>query len=84
MVDDEDRENEGDFILAAEKCTPEAMNLLIKYGRGIPCVSTTAARLQEMNLASMVSSNTARLSTAMMVTVDAHRGTTTGVTSQID
>jgi 3,4-dihydroxy 2-butanone 4-phosphate synthase/GTP cyclohydrolase II len=81
VVDDEDRENEGDFIMAAEKCTPEAMNFMIKYGRGIPCVPTTAKRLEELHLPVMVATNTARLGTAMMVTVDALRGTTTGISA---
>ncbi|MCW3100987.1 MAG: cyclohydrolase II/3,4-dihydroxy-2-butanone 4-phosphate synthase [Chthonomonadaceae bacterium] len=81
VVDDEDRENEGDFIMAAEKCTPEAMNFLIKHGRGIPCVPTTARRLQELELPMMVGMNTARLGTAMMVTVDALHGTTTGISA---
>src|SRR5215467_12857151 len=81
VVDDEDRENEGDFILAAEKCTPEAMNFLIKHGCGIPCVATTARRLQELDLPMMVGMNTARLGTAMMVTVDALHGTTTGISA---
>ncbi|HLJ57309.1 MAG TPA: 3,4-dihydroxy-2-butanone-4-phosphate synthase, partial [Chthonomonadaceae bacterium] len=81
VVDDEDRENEGDFILAAEKCTPEAMNFIIKNGRGIPCVPTTAKRLEELQLSVMVSNNTARLGTAMMVTVDALHGTTTGISA---
>src|SRR5215813_13555672 len=78
VADDEDRENEGDFIMAAEKCTPEAMNFIIKHGRGIPCVPTTAKRLEELQLSAMVSHNTARLVTAMMVTVDALHGATTG------
>src|SRR4030088_21531 len=81
VVDDEDRENEGDFIIAAEKCTPEAMNFIIKHGRGIPCVPTTAKRLDELQLSVMVSNNTARLGTAMMVTVDAIDGTTTGISA---
>lgn len=81
VVDDEDRENEGDFVFAAEKSTPDAMNFLIKYGRGVPCVPTTAQRLQELHLPVMVSSNTARLGTAMHVTVDALHGTTTGISA---
>ena len=81
VVDDEDRENEGDFILAAEKCTPDAMNFIIKHGRGIPCVPATAKRLDELQLSVMVSNNTARLGTAMMVTVDALHGTTTGISA---
>ncbi|MGC8667618.1 MAG: bifunctional 3,4-dihydroxy-2-butanone-4-phosphate synthase/GTP cyclohydrolase II [Chthonomonadales bacterium] len=81
VVDDEDRENEGDFIMAAEKCTPEAMNFIIKYGRGIPCVPTTAKRLAELQIPMMVDHNTARLGTAMTVTVDARHGTTTGISA---
>src|SRR2546423_1410400 len=81
VVDDEDRENEGDFIMAAEKCTPEAMNFIIKHGRGIPCVPTTAKRLAELELPMMVGMNTARLGTAMTVTVDAVHGTTTGISA---
>lgn len=81
VVDDEDRENEGDFIMAAEKCTPEAMNLMIKYGSGIVCVPTTAKRLHELDIPMMVEHNTSRLGTAMTVTVDARVGTTTGVSA---
>lgn len=81
VVDDEDRENEGDFIMAAEKCTPEAMNFIIKYGRGIPCVPATAQRLDELNIPMMVKNNTARLGTAMAETVDALNGTTTGISA---
>src|SRR5579872_1369838 len=81
VVDDEDRENEGDLIMAAEKCTPEAMNFIIKHGRGIPCVPTTAKRLAELDLPMMVGMNTARLGTAMTVTVDAKHGTTTGISA---
>ncbi len=81
VVDDEDRENEGDFIMAAEKCTPEAMNFMIRHGRGVPCVPTTAKRLNELNLRLMVSDNSARHGTAMTVTVDALHGTTTGISA---
>lgn len=81
VVDDEDRENEGDFIVAAETCTPEAMNFIIKYGRGIPCVATTAERLQELQISMMVKNNTARLGTAMGEMVDAFKGTTTGISA---
>lgn len=79
VADDEDRENEGDFIVAAEACTPEVMNFLITHGRGIPCVPTTAKRLEELQLPMMVGTNTARMGTAMTVTVDALHGTTTGI-----
>src|SRR5580704_12144130 len=81
VADDEDRENEGDFIVAAERCTPEVMNFITKYGRGIPCVPTTARRLEELQLPMMVGTNTARLGTAMAVTVDALHGTTTGISA---
>jgi 3,4-dihydroxy 2-butanone 4-phosphate synthase/GTP cyclohydrolase II len=81
VVDDEDRENEGDFIMAAEKSTPEAMNLLIRFGSGYVCAPATAKRLAELELPMMVSHNTSRLGTAMTVTVDAKSGTTTGVSA---
>lgn len=81
VVDDEDRENEGDFIMAAEKCTPEAINFMVVHGRGIPCVLTTGKRLQELDLPMMVGTNTARFGTAMTVTVDARYGTTTGISA---
>jgi 3,4-dihydroxy 2-butanone 4-phosphate synthase/GTP cyclohydrolase II len=81
VVDDEDRENEGDFIFAAEKCTPEIMNFIITYGRGIPCVPTTAKRIEELQLPMMVGTNTARHGTPMTVTVDALHGATTGISA---
>src|SRR5436853_7743828 len=81
VVDDEDRENEGDFIMAAEKCTPEAMNFIIKHGRRIPCVPTTAKRLAELELPMMVGMNTARLGTAITVTVDAVLDNTPGISA---
>jgi len=81
VVDDEDRENEGDFIVAAEKCTPEIMNVMIRYGSGFVCAPMTAQRLAELHIPMMVEHNTARLGTAMTVTVDAREGTTTGVSA---
>lgn len=81
VVDDEDRENEGDFILAAEKCTPEAMNVLIRCGSGYICAPTTGKRLAELDIPMMVGQNTSRMGTAMTVTVDARDGTTTGVSA---
>ena len=81
VTDDEDRENEGDFIFAAEKCSPESMNFIIKYGRGIPCVATTAARLRELQIPLMVKNNTARHGTAMGEMVDALHGATTGISA---
>lgn len=81
VVDDEDRENEGDFIMAADKVTPEAVNFMTKYGRGLICVPTTAERLEELGLPDMVDRNTAKLGTAFTVSVDAVNGTTTGISA---
>jgi len=81
VVDDPDRENEGDLIMAAEACTPEAMNFMIKFGGGVPFIPTTAERLQELGIPMMTKQNSARLGTAMAETVDALHGTTTGVSA---
>ena len=81
VVDDEDRENEGDFIMAADKVTPEAVNFLAKYGRGMICVPTTSDRLEELGLPMMVEHNTSKLGTAFTVSVDAVHGTTTGISA---
>lgn len=81
VVDDPDRENEGDLVMAAELVTPEAMNFMLSHGRGIPCVPTTEERLNQLGIPMMVKENTSRLGTAMAETVDAKRGTTTGVSA---
>jgi 3,4-dihydroxy 2-butanone 4-phosphate synthase / GTP cyclohydrolase II len=81
VVDDPDRENEGDLIMAGECCTPESMNFMIKFGRGVPFIPTTAERLAELGIPMMTKQNTARLGTAMGETVDALHGTTTGVSA---
>lgn len=81
VVDDEDRENEGDLIMASEKVTPEAINFFATYGRGLICVSLTEERIQELKLHPMVSDNTARLGTRFTVSVDALEGTTTGISA---
>jgi len=81
VVDDENRENEGDLIFAAEKVTPEAINFMAKHARGLICVPLTARRLRELDLHPMVSDNTAKLSTQFTVSVDAHEGTTTGISA---
>ncbi len=81
VVDDPDRENEGDLIMAGEACTPEAMNFMITHGRGVPFIPTTAERLAELQIPMMTKQNTARLGTAMGETVDALHGTTTGVSA---
>ncbi|MDZ7270804.1 MAG: bifunctional 3,4-dihydroxy-2-butanone-4-phosphate synthase/GTP cyclohydrolase II [candidate division KSB1 bacterium] len=82
VVDDEDRENEGDFVMAAEKVTPEKINFLAKYGRGLICVAMTGERLDELDLQPMVTDNTAHLGTMFTVSVDARRNTTTGISAQ--
>lgn len=81
VVDDEDRENEGDFIMAAEKVTPEAVNFMAKHGRGLICLPTTERRLEELGLSMMVDKNTAKMGTPFTVSVDAIRGTTTGISA---
>lgn len=81
VVDDEDRENEGDFIMAAEKVTPEAINFMAKYGRGLICVPMTKERLEELKLSPMVAENTAKWGTPFTVSVDAIRNTTTGISA---
>jgi len=81
LVDDEDRENEGDLTMAAEKVTPEAINFMTKYGRGLVCLSMTPKRMQELQLDQMVYENTASFGTAFTVSVDAKRGVTTGISA---
>jgi len=81
VVDDEDRENEGDFVMAAEKATPEAINFIITYGRGMLCLPTTAERLRQLEIPMMVDRNTAKMKTAFTVSIDAAYGTTTGISA---
>ena len=80
VVDDEDRENEGDLVMAADKVDPEAINFMAKYGRGLICVPMTGDRLDELNIPPMVSDNTERLGTAFSVSVDA-KTTKTGISA---
>jgi len=80
VVDDEDRENEGDLVMAAEKVTPEAINFMASYGRGLICLPMTGKRLDELDLPAMVSNNTDPHCTAFTVSVDAV-GTTTGISA---
>ncbi|MCL0055579.1 bifunctional 3,4-dihydroxy-2-butanone-4-phosphate synthase/GTP cyclohydrolase II [Dehalococcoidia bacterium] len=82
IVDDEDRENEGDLTMAAEMVTPEAVNFMATYGRGLICVPMMGERLEELSLPLMVQQNTAPLSTAFTVSVDALNGTTTGISAR--
>ena len=81
VVDDEDRENEGDFIIAAEKITPEAVNFMLKNGRGVLCAPITLSRCKELELEPQVSSNTSLLGTPFTVTIDKVEGCTTGVST---
>ena len=81
VVDDEDRENEGDFIIAAEKITPEAVNFMLKNGRGVLCAPITLSRCKELELAPQVSANTSLLGTPFTVTIDKVEGCTTGVST---
>ena len=81
VVDDEDRENEGDLTLAADKVTPEAINFMARYGRGLICLSMTGARLDELEIPMAVADNTSRFETAFAVPVDAKSGTTTGISA---
>ena len=81
VVDDEDRENEGDLIMAAEKATPQAINFLSKHGRGLICVPMNEERLAALDLPQMVGRNTAKLGTPFTVSVDAIHGTTTGISA---
>jgi len=80
VVDDEDRENEGDLVLAAEKATPEAVNFMIREARGLVCVPLTGKRLDELQLPQMVKENTAPLGTAFTVSVEA-KNVTTGISA---
>ena len=82
LMDDEGRENEGDLCLAAEATTPEAINFMAKYGRGLICLALTEDRIRELGLAMMVAENRAPLGTAFTVSIDARQGITSGVTAQ--
>ncbi len=83
VVDDQDRENEGDLVLAADRVTPEAINFMARYGRGLICVALTGERCDELDLPLMVdrAENTSAHETAFCVSVEARRGTTTGISA---
>ena len=81
IVDDEDRENEGDLTVAAEKVTPEVINFMATHARGLVCIPMMAQRLQDLQLPIMVRESTARLNTAFTVSVDVLNGTTTGMSA---
>ena len=73
VVDDEERENEGDLAIAAEKVTPEAINFMARYGRGLVCLAMTGERLDELEIPMIVTENTSRFETAFAVPIDAKR-----------
>src|SRR5438309_7753891 len=81
VVDDEDRENEGDLTIAAEKVTPEAINFMARYGRGLICLSMTPERLDELEIPLMVSQNSSRFDTGFCVTIEAKHRTSTGISA---
>ncbi len=81
VVDDEDRENEGDLTLAAEKVTPEAINFMAKHGRGLVCLAMTEERLDHLRLGPMTSENTSQYGTAFCEAIDARDGVTTGISA---
>jgi 3,4-dihydroxy 2-butanone 4-phosphate synthase/GTP cyclohydrolase II len=81
VVDDADRENEGDLTIAAEKITPEAINFMARHGRGLICLSMTPERLDELEIPLMVSQNTSRFETAFCVPIEAKGRTTTGISA---
>ncbi|MEW6377100.1 MAG: bifunctional 3,4-dihydroxy-2-butanone-4-phosphate synthase/GTP cyclohydrolase II [Thermodesulfobacteriota bacterium] len=81
LVDDEDRENEGDLTMAAEKVTPEAINFMAKYGRGLICLTLTEERINELRIPMMAPKNTSRFQTAFTISIDARKGVTTGISA---
>src|SRR5438309_3197445 len=81
IVDDEDRENEGDLMLAAEKVTPEAINFMAKYGRGLVCLTLTEERLNHLRIGPMSTENTSNYGTAFCEAIDAREGVTTGISA---
>ncbi|WP_394200264.1 bifunctional 3,4-dihydroxy-2-butanone-4-phosphate synthase/GTP cyclohydrolase II [Shewanella waksmanii] len=82
LMDDEDRENEGDLIMAADLVTPEAINFMATFGRGLICQTMTKARCQQLNLPLMVTNNNAQFSTNFTVSIEAAEGVTTGISAQ--
>src|SRR5437660_476637 len=81
LTDDEDRENEGDLVMAAEKATPEAINFMAKHGRGLICLSLTEKRIEQLKLPLMVSDNTSPFQTAFTVSIEAAHGVSTGISA---
>ena len=81
VVDDEDRENEGDLTIAAGKVTAETINFMAKYGRGLICLALTGQRLDELHIPMMVGENTSKFGTAFTVSIEARHGVTTGISA---
>ncbi len=81
VVDDEKRENEGDLVIAAEKATPEKINFMLRYARGLLCLAITGKRLHELKIPQMVQDNTEITRCAFTVSIDAKKGTTTGISA---
>lgn len=81
IVDDEDRENEGDLVCAAEKVTPEIVNFMARHARGLICLPLTEERCDELNLSPQVADNTSKLGTAFTISIEARRGVTTGISA---
>ena len=81
LVDDEDRENEGDLCMASEFVTPEAINFMARYGRGLICLTLSEELAQKLNLHLMVNDNQSRFKTAFTVSIEARRGVTTGISA---
>ena len=81
VIDEEDRENEGDLTMAAEKITPEAVNFMATHGRGLICLPMTGSRLDELQIPSMVSNNESTLGTAFCVSIEARRNVSTGISA---
>ena len=81
IVDDENRENEGDLAIAAEKVTPDAVNFMAREGRGLICMPLTGERLDELAIPLMVQDNTSKNCTAFTVSIEAKRGVTTGISA---
>src|SRR3989454_9037245 len=81
IIDDADRENVGDLIMAAERATPDAVNFMAKFGRGLICVPTTSERLKQLGIEEMVTQNRENFKTDFQVSVDAAKGITTGISA---
>jgi 3,4-dihydroxy 2-butanone 4-phosphate synthase/GTP cyclohydrolase II len=81
LVDDEDRENEGDLTMAAEAVTPEAINFMARYGRGLICLSLTPERVEQLQLPMMTTDNTSSFGTAFTISIEAKKGVTTGISA---